>query len=67
MSICIQLKNLISQKVREEGKIYELICSLSVMIDRWHSSRQKCGECLIYICKCGKTIDTVYREEEMRR
>lgn len=29
------------------------------MTDRWHSSRQKCGECLIYICKCAKKV---YRE-----
>lgn len=41
----IQLEKIISKKVREEGKIYMLFCSLPVMIDRWHSSRQKCGEC----------------------
>lgn len=57
----IQLKNIFSKKIREEVKIYVLFCSLSVMTDRWHSSRQKCGECLIYICKCAKKV---YRERE---
>lgn len=58
----IQLGNLSLKKAREEGNIYELCCFLSaVSDDRWHSSRQKCGECLRYICKCAKTIDTLYR------
>lgn len=43
--IYIQLKNRIPKgKGGTEGDICA-VCSLSDMIDRWHSSRQKCGEC----------------------
>lgn len=38
---------------------------LSVVIDRWHSSRQKCGECLIYISVERRLIWCI--ETEMRR
>lgn len=45
MYIYIQLKNRIPKgKGGTEGDICA-VCSLSDMIDRWHSSRQKCGEC----------------------